>query len=101
MLKSLCAVFVFSASLWFFVVTVNALDPNRSLSEFGNQVWLTENGLPQNTVQTVLQTHDGYLWVGTQEGLARFNGTGFVIFDKTNTPQLKSNDIRALLQDRA
>jgi ligand-binding sensor domain-containing protein/signal transduction histidine kinase len=81
--------------------TVSALDPNRSLSEFGNQVWLTENGLPQNTVQAILQTRDGYLWIGTQEGLARFNGTSFVIFDKSNTPQLKSNDIRALLEDRS
>jgi len=77
-----------------------ALDPNRSLSEFGNQIWLTENGLPQNTVQAITQTRDGYLWIGTQEGLARFNGTGFVVFDKDNTPQFKSNDIRALLEDR-
>ena len=40
------------------------------------------------------------IWIGTQEGLAKFNGTGFVVFDKENTPQLKSNDIRALLEDR-
>jgi len=38
-----------------------ALDPNRSLKEFGHQAWLTENGLPQNTVQSIVQTHDGYL----------------------------------------
>src|SRR3982751_6329626 len=78
-----------------------ALDPDRSLKEFGNQVWLTENGLPQNTVQVVTQTRDGYIWIGTQEGLARFNGNSFVVFDKDNTPQLKSNDIRALLEDRS
>jgi ligand-binding sensor domain-containing protein/signal transduction histidine kinase len=80
---------------------VLALDPNKSLSEFGNQVWLTETGLPQNTVQALTQTRDGYLWIGTQEGLAKFNGTGFVVFDKENTPQLKSNDIRSLLEDRS
>ena len=79
---------------------VVALNPNKNLNEFGNQVWLTENGLPQNTVQAILQTRDGYLWFGTQEGLARFNGTNFVIFDRENTPQLKSNDIRSLLEDR-
>ena len=83
------------------VVPVHALDRSRSLSEFSNQVWLTENGLPQNTVQAIIQTRDGYLWIGTQEGLAKFNGTGFVLFDKENTPQLKSNDVRALLEDRA
>jgi len=80
---------------------VYALNPERGLNEFGNQVWLTENGLPQNTVQTIIQTRDGYLWIGTQEGLARFNGTGFVVFDKENTPQFKSNDIRGLLETRS
>ena len=83
-----------------FAVRAEALDPNKGLNEFGHQSWLTENGLPQNTVQAITQTRDGYLWIATQEGLARFNGTGFFVFDKENTPQLKSNDIRALLEDR-
>src|SRR5688572_17377799 len=77
-----------------------ALDPNRSLNEFGHQVWTTENGLPQNTVQTIVQTQDGYLWIGTQEGLVRFDGLNFTVFDKENTPAFKSNDIRFLQQDR-
>src|SRR5215467_7173983 len=86
---------------FFFAAPAYALDPNRSLADFSIQVFLTENGLPQNTVQAITQTRDGYIWIGTQEGLARYNGTGFVIFDKDNTPQLKSNDIRALLEDRS
>lgn len=86
--------------LLLFVRPVFALDPKRDLNEFGNQVWLTENGLPQNTIQAITQTHDGYIWIGTQEGLARFNGVSFVVFDKDNTPSLKSNDIRALSEDR-
>jgi ligand-binding sensor domain-containing protein/signal transduction histidine kinase len=77
-----------------------ALDPNRSLKEFGHQAWLTENGLPQNTVQSIVQTRDGYLWVGTQEGLARFDGLNFTVFDKENTPAFKSNDIRFLHEDQ-
>jgi ligand-binding sensor domain-containing protein/signal transduction histidine kinase len=77
-----------------------ALDPNRSLKEFGHQAWLTENGLPQNTVQSIVQTQDGYLWIGTQEGVARFDGLNFVVFDKENTPAFKSNDIRFLVEDR-
>src|ERR1043165_755348 len=76
-----------------------ALDPNRALGDYGHQVWLSENGLPQNTVQAITQTHDGYIWIGTQEGLASFDGVKFDIFDKQNTPQLKSNDIRALFED--
>jgi signal transduction histidine kinase/ligand-binding sensor domain-containing protein len=77
-----------------------ALDPTRPLKEFGHQAWLTENGLPQNTVQAIIQTQDGYLWLGTQEGLARFDGLNFTVFDKENTPAFKSNDIRFLHEDK-
>jgi ligand-binding sensor domain-containing protein/signal transduction histidine kinase len=78
---------------------VPALDQNRGLREFGRQVWLSENGLPQNTAQAIAQTHDGYIWIGTQEGLVRFDGVKFEIFDKQNTPQFSSNDIRSLFVD--
>jgi ligand-binding sensor domain-containing protein len=77
-----------------------ALDRQREVSAFGHTAWLTENGLPQNTVHSVMQTRDGYLWLATEEGLARFDGIKFTIFDKQNTPQLKSNDIHALFEDR-
>lgn len=59
-----------------------------------------ENGLPQNSVWTILQTGDGYLWAGTFEGLARFDGVNFKVFDNTNTAELKSNWIRSLAEDR-
>ncbi len=76
-----------------------ALDSQRDLSRYGHEVWLTENGLPQNTVHAIAQTRDGYIWIGTEEGLARFDGVKFTVFDKQNTSQLKSNYIRALLAD--
>ena len=47
-----------------------------------------------------MQTRDGYLWIGTQEGLARFDGLNFTVFDKENTPAFKSNDVRALQEDQ-
>ncbi len=77
-----------------------ALDPQRELAEYSRSVWLTENGLPQNTVRAVAQTGEGYLWVATAEGLARFDGTSFTVLDKQNTPQLTNDDIRALASDR-
>src|SRR5687768_6855534 len=80
--------------------TALALDSQRELSQFSREVWLTENGLPQNTVHSIAQTKDGYVWIGTEEGLARFDGVKFTIFDKQNTPLLKSNYIRTLLADR-
>jgi ligand-binding sensor domain-containing protein/signal transduction histidine kinase len=79
--------------------TASALAPEKPISQFSHEVWQTENGLPQNTVHAVLQTRDGYVWVGTEEGLARFDGIRFTVFDKQNTPQLKSNYIRSLLED--
>ena len=78
-----------------------ATDPGapRPLSAFRQEVWKTEQGLPQNTVPAIVQTKDGYLWVGTELGLARFDGLHFTTFNKTNTPELKSNVVDALLED--
>jgi hypothetical protein len=58
--------------------------------------WTTENGLPQNSVTALAQTPDGYLWVGTFGGLARFDGMNFTIFNSGNTPALHSNRISSL-----
>src|SRR5689334_4149010 len=74
-----------------------ALAPGGELGQLSRRAWQTETGLPQNTVHSVAQTSDGYIWVATEEGLARFDGAGFRVFDKQNTPQLRSNDVRALL----
>ncbi len=77
-----------------------ALDVNDALVGYGRQTWQTENGLPQNTVHAIIQTRDGFLWVATEGGLARFDGLRFVIYDSQNTPALKSNLISGLLEDR-
>src|SRR5882762_3479088 len=66
-----------------------------------SDVWTTEKGLPQNSVTSLLQTRDGYLWVGTFGGLARFDGLKFTIFDTGNSPGLKSNRITTLFEDHA
>ena len=63
-------------------------------------VWEIEEGLPQNTVQAVLQTQKGYLWLGTEEGIVRFNGSSFEVFDRTNTPAFDaSNSVQTLFED--
>lgn len=77
-----------------------ALDPKRAFTQYSHSVWQTENGLPQNSIQAMVQTRDGYLWLGTQEGLARFDGIRFKVFDKGNTEGLKNNNVRALLEDQ-
>lgn len=74
--------------------------PQAMPLQYGHESWQTEQGLPQNTVQTLVQTRDGYLWLGTKEGLARFDGLRFTIFDKQNTPPIPHNQIRSLYEDR-
>jgi diguanylate cyclase (GGDEF)-like protein len=78
-----------------------ALDPRKSITQYALQVWKTENGLPQNSIQAIAQTRDGYLWLGTERGLVRFDGVQFTVFDKGNTPGLQSANTQALYEDRA
>jgi diguanylate cyclase (GGDEF)-like protein len=81
-------------------VPARALDPGRSISQYRIQSWSTREGLPQSSVEAILQTRDGYLWLGTQEGLARFDGVRFVVLDKSNTKALRANRVLSLCEDR-
>lgn len=62
--------------------------------------WTVENGLPQNSVLALLQSRTGYLWVATQEGLARFDGVRFVVFNRQTVPGFPSNLVTSLSEDR-
>ena len=62
------------------------------------RTWQVEQGLPHNKVTALVQTHDGYLWVGTYRGLARFDGVEFTTFDDNNTPELRSSRITGLYE---
>lgn len=88
---------VAAAGLLAGVFSARALQPSTPLSSFSRQAWVMENGLPQNTVQALAQTLDGYLWMGTEVGLVRFDGNGFQVFDKNSKPALPGNDVRCLL----
>ncbi len=77
-----------------------ALDPAKAITQYRHEVWKTREGLPQSSAEALVQTRDGYVWIGTQEGLARFDGARFVVFDKASTPELRHNRILALLEDR-
>ncbi len=69
-------------------------------SDYLVHVWSSEDGLPQNSVNCLAQTADGYLWIGTRSGgLARFDGNRFVIFNPQTTPELKDVEIETLSVD--
>src|SRR5688572_27965321 len=74
------------------------LDPNKRISQYTRTVWSASDGLPMNTVQVVLQTRDGYVWLATEEGLVRFDGVKFEVFDQKTTPVLPGKDIKALFE---
>ncbi|HOX56444.1 MAG TPA: two-component regulator propeller domain-containing protein [Candidatus Paceibacterota bacterium] len=69
-------------------------------SRFTVDVLGTAQGLPSSVVLAVAQTRDSYLWVGTLNGLARFDGVQFAVFDENNTPGLNSSQIIRLYEDR-
>jgi signal transduction histidine kinase/ligand-binding sensor domain-containing protein len=79
-----------AVSTWF---PAPAATPN-----YFTRTWQVEQGLPQNKVTAVVQTRDGYLWAGTYNGLARFDGVHFTVFDDNNTPELRSSRVTSLFE---
>jgi signal transduction histidine kinase/ligand-binding sensor domain-containing protein/CheY-like chemotaxis protein/HPt (histidine-containing phosphotransfer) domain-containing protein len=78
-----------------------ALDPSLRTSQYVLDNWQIPEGLPQTTAQAIARTPDGYLWVGTEEGLARFDGVRFTVFDNNNESGIPNKDISVLSVDRA
>lgn len=92
--RTVCLLF-----LWLTLVgSTGALSPDKGPTQYLHAVWNTRKGLPQNTAHAILQTRDGYLWVGTQQGLARFDGVSFRIFNRENSPALGKNLISRLCE---
>lgn len=77
-----------------------SLPAGKSISEYSRRIWQTQDGLPENTVQAITETQDGYLWIGTREGLARFDGFRFVVFDRSNTPAFRDDSVLSLYAAR-
>jgi diguanylate cyclase (GGDEF)-like protein len=77
-----------------------ALDPARAITQYVHDTWQAPRSLPQNSVSAIVQTRDGYLWLGTVAGLVRFDGVRSVVFDKANTPALANHRVTSLMEDR-
>ncbi len=72
------------------------LDPAMAITQYLQTNLTNNDGLPQNSVHAVAQTKDGFLWLGTEEGLARFDGVQFTVYTRRNAPGLASDYIQAL-----
>jgi ligand-binding sensor domain-containing protein/signal transduction histidine kinase len=78
---------------------VCALACDSAAAQYRFDAWTTNNGLPQNSVNAILQTRDGYLWCTTLDGLVRYSGAQFTVFNSANTRELVSQRFNSLYED--
>jgi len=81
-------------------ISADAGDTARSDESFVHESWTVRDGLPVNSVNGLLQGRDGYIWIATFDGLVRFEGVRFTIFNTATSPGLPSNRIITLQEAR-
>jgi signal transduction histidine kinase/ligand-binding sensor domain-containing protein len=91
-----------AVSLWVmsFASAAFSAQPSYHSDHWQFDHWTTDDGLPQNAVNAILQTRDGYLWLATFDGLVRFDGVRFTVFNKSNTKGIGGNRFDTLYEDR-
>ena len=82
------------------IPAAQALKADKAFANYVLDTWSIQDGLPQISALSLAQDRTGYVWVGTQSGLARFDGVRFVSYTPENTPALAGIWIRSLLADR-
>jgi signal transduction histidine kinase/ligand-binding sensor domain-containing protein len=90
---------VVALALLFAACRADALDPSRTLTQSLHRIWQVPQGLPQATIYCVLQAHDGYLWLGTQTGLVKFDGVRFTSIGEAQGVSPANLWIRDLAED--
>jgi signal transduction histidine kinase/ligand-binding sensor domain-containing protein len=86
-------------SRWWLFLLISILRSSAQ-AQYRFDHWTADNGLPQNSVRDIVQTRDGYLWLTTFDGLVRFDGVRFTIFNKSNSPGIASNRFTHIFEDR-
>src|SRR5215468_6380852 len=89
---------VFLAALGF-AVSASALDPTRAVSQYLHDSWGAERGLPGESITAIAQTSDGYLWIGTDKDLVRFDGLNFRQFERAHPDPILIGPVRDLVVD--
>ena len=75
------------------------MDPNRAIAQYTHDQWRAEQGFPGGTVHAILETPDGYLWIGAEKGLVRFDGLHFRLFNRENTTAFPDSPVLGLMAD--
>lgn len=94
-MRGLC--FLFFSLIIFISKPLQAQESPVALSEYFVESWSTKDGLPHNSINAIAQTEEGYLWFGTWEGFARYNGKSFQLFERGADTGLPDSGILALL----
>ena len=88
------------ALIWF-AVPARAIDPNRLISQYMHERWGIERGFTGGSVSSISQTADGYLWIGTEKGLMRFDGSTFRLFQQAVPASWPLGPVQGLTADGA
>lgn len=79
-----------------------ALDPKKKITQYNYETWEKKDGLPHQSVLAILQTHQnenqGYIWLGSYDGLIRFDGAKFIVFNQRNTPEFRNSTVLTLCE---
>src|ERR1019366_2441044 len=78
---------------------VYGLDPGRTLTQYVHRIWQTQQGLPQPNISSIWQSPEGYLWLGTQGGVVRFDGVRFTPIENFYPNAPANIWVRDLLED--
>src|SRR5580698_363926 len=87
---------------WAFCLLLMGADSTaqlKNINQYVHNSWGTQDGLPENSVWSIAQSSDGYLWFGTEEGLVRYDGTQFTVFNSSNSSVIKYNAVLSLTSD--
>jgi ligand-binding sensor domain-containing protein/signal transduction histidine kinase len=79
--------------------TAYAIDPNRGMAQYIRDQWGTERGFPGGAVYAITQTTDGYLWIGTEKGLVRYDGLNFRLIQFPNSSAMPAGPVLGLIAD--
>src|SRR5215813_11484561 len=82
-------------------VSASSLDPNRKVSQYTHEYWGIEKGFTGGAISVIGQSSDGYLWIGTDKGLFRFDGLNFRQVAQANPSSLGIGPVQTLLADRS
>jgi ligand-binding sensor domain-containing protein len=82
-----------------FAISASALEPTRAVSQYLYDSWGTKRGWPGGSITAIAQTSDGYLWIGTDKGLVRFDGLKFHQFELAHPDPIWIGPVRTLVVD--